>query len=58
MLDRLERMKERFQEVGQLMVQPDAMAVYEQTFTPKLSKEYADFGKSSGGLCRIHQSGG
>lgn len=26
MLDRLERMKERFQEVGQLMVQPDAMA--------------------------------
>ena len=43
MLDRLERMKERFQEVGQLMVQPDAMADMKK-FT-ELSKEYADLEK-------------
>ncbi|MGM0580021.1 MAG: peptide chain release factor 1 [Bacteroidota bacterium] len=43
MLDRLEHMKERFQEVGQLMVQPDAMADMKK-FT-ELSKEYADLEK-------------
>ncbi|WMN07724.1 peptide chain release factor 1 [Marivirga arenosa] len=43
MLDRLERMKERFQEVGQLMVQPDAMSDMKK-FT-ELSKEYAELEK-------------
>jgi peptide chain release factor 1 len=43
MLDRLQQMKDRFQEVGQLMVQPDAMADMKK-FT-ELSKEYADLEK-------------
>lgn len=43
MLDRLANMKDRFEEVGQLMVQPDAMADMKK-FT-ELSKEYADLEK-------------
>lgn len=43
MLDRLQNMKERFQEVGQLMVQPDAMSDMKK-FT-ELSKEYAELEK-------------
>lgn len=43
MLDRLAHMKDRFEEVGQLMVQPDAMADMKR-FT-ELSKEYAELEK-------------
>ncbi|GAB3329353.1 peptide chain release factor 1 [Marivirga atlantica] len=43
MIDRLEAIKDRFEEVGQLMVQPDAMADMKK-YT-ELSKEYADLEK-------------
>ncbi|MBK6267124.1 peptide chain release factor 1 [Marivirga sp. S37H4] len=43
MLDRLKHIKDRFEEVGQLMVQPDAMADMKK-FT-QLSKEYSDLEK-------------
>lgn len=43
MIDRLIAMKERFEEVGQLMVQPDAMTDMKR-YT-ELSKEYADLEK-------------
>ncbi len=43
MLDRLEHIKDRFEEVGQLMVQPDAMSDMKK-FT-ELSKEYSDLEK-------------
>ncbi|MFT6966380.1 MAG: peptide chain release factor 1, partial [Marivirga sp.] len=43
MIDKLEALKERFEEVGQLMVQPDAMSDMKR-FT-ELSKEYADLEK-------------
>ena len=40
MIDKLEAIKDRFEEVGQLIVQPDAMADMKQF--SKLSKEYKD----------------
>ncbi len=43
MLDRLKNIKDRFEEVGQLMVQPDAMSDMKK-FT-QLSKEYSDLEK-------------
>ncbi|GAA5034043.1 peptide chain release factor 1 [Marivirga lumbricoides] len=43
MLNRLEHIKDRFEEVGQLMVQPDAMTDMKK-FT-QLSKEYSDLEK-------------
>jgi peptide chain release factor 1 len=43
MIDKLEGLKERFEEVGQLMVQPDAMSDMKK-FT-ELSKEYAELEK-------------
>jgi peptide chain release factor 1 len=43
MLDRLRNIKDRFEEVGQLMVQPDAMSDMKK-FT-QLSKEYSDLEK-------------
>ena len=43
MIDKLEAIKERFEEVGQLIVQPDAMADMKQF--SKLSKEYKDLEK-------------
>lgn len=43
MIDKLEAIKDRFEEVGQLIVQPDAMADMKQF--SKLSKEYKDLEK-------------
>ena len=43
MIDKLEAIKDRFEEVGQLLVQPDAMADMKQF--SKLSKEYKDLEK-------------
>ncbi len=43
MIDKLESIKARFEEVGQLIVQPDAMADMKQF--SKLSKEYKDLEK-------------
>ncbi len=43
MINKLEAIKERFEEVGQLIVQPDAMADMKQF--SKLSKEYRDLEK-------------
>jgi len=43
MIEKLETLKARFEEVGQLMVQPDAMADMKQF--SKLSKEYKDLEK-------------
>jgi len=43
MINKLEAIKERFEEVGQLIVQPDAMADMKQF--SKLSKEYSDLEK-------------
>jgi peptide chain release factor 1 len=43
MIDKLEAIKERFEEVGQLIVQPDAMADMKKY--SKLSKEYKDLQK-------------
>lgn len=43
MIDKLEAIKHRFEEVGQLIVQPDAMADMKQF--SKLSKEYKDLEK-------------
>lgn len=43
MLDKLEAIKERFEEVGQLIIQPDAMSDMEK-YT-QLSKEYKDLEK-------------
>ena len=40
MIDKLEGIKDRFEEVGQLIVQPEAMADMKQF--SKLSKEYKD----------------
>lgn len=46
MIDKLEAIKARFEEVGQLIVQPDAMADMKQF--SKLSKEYKDLEKIVG----------
>lgn len=46
MIDKLEAIKDRFEEVGQLIVQPDAMADMKQF--SKLSKEYKDLEKIVG----------
>ncbi len=46
MLDKLEAIKARFEEVGQLIVQPDAMADMKQF--SRLSKEYKDLEKLVG----------
>jgi peptide chain release factor 1 len=43
MLDKLEAIKERFEEVGQLIIQPDAMS--DMSKYTKLSKEYKDLEK-------------
>ena len=43
MLDKLEAIKERFDEVGELIVQPDAMADMKRY--SRLSKEYKDLSK-------------
>lgn len=43
MLDKLEAIKERFEEVGQLIIQPDAMS--DMNKYTKLSKEYKDLEK-------------
>lgn len=43
MIDKLEAIKDRFEEVGQLMIQPDAMADM-KNYT-KLNKEYSDLEK-------------
>ncbi len=43
MIDKLEAIKDRFEEVGQLIVQPDAMADMKQF--SRLSKEYKDLEK-------------
>ncbi len=43
MIDKLEAIKDRFEEVGQLIVQPDAMADMKQF--SKLNKEYKDLEK-------------
>jgi peptide chain release factor 1 len=43
MIDKLEAIKDRFEEVGQLIVQPDAMA--DMKVFSKLSKEYKDLEK-------------
>lgn len=43
MIDKLEAIRDRFEEVGQLIVQPDAMADMKQF--SKLSKEYKDLEK-------------
>jgi len=43
MIDKLEAIRDRFEEVGQLIVQPDAMADMKQF--SKLSKEYKDLAK-------------
>ena len=43
MIDKLQAIKDRFEEVGQLIVQPDAMADMKQF--SKLSKEYKDLEK-------------
>jgi len=43
MIEKLEEIKERFEEVGQLMVQPDVMS--DMTNFTKLSKEYKDLEK-------------
>ena len=43
MLDKLEAIKERFEEVGQLIVQPDAMSDMKRY--SRLSKEYKDLDK-------------
>ena len=46
MIDKLEDIKDRFEEVGQLIVQPDAMSDMKQF--SKLSKEYKDLEKIVG----------
>jgi peptide chain release factor 1 len=46
MIDKLKAIKDRFEEVGQLIVQPDAMADMKQF--SKLSKEYKDLEKIVG----------
>jgi len=46
MIDKLEAIKDRFEEVGQLIVQPDAMADMKQF--SRLSKEYKDLEKIVG----------
>ena len=43
MIDKLEAIKHRFEEVGQLIVQPDAMA--DMSKYSKLNKEYKDLEK-------------
>ena len=43
MIDKLEAIAQRFEEVGQLIVQPDAMA--DMNKYSKLSKEYKDLEK-------------
>ena len=43
MIDKLEDIRDRFEEVGQLIVQPEAMADMKQF--SKLSKEYKDLEK-------------
>ena len=43
MIDKLEAIKQRFEEVGQLIVQPDAMA--DMAKFSKLNKEYSDLEK-------------
>lgn len=43
MLDKLEAIKERFEEVGQLIIQPDSMS--DMGKYTKLSKEYKDLGR-------------
>ncbi len=43
MIEKLEEIKDRFEEVGQLMVQPDVMS--DMTNFTKLSKEYSDLEK-------------
>ena len=43
MLDKLEAIKERFEEVGRLMVEPNAMS--DMKHFSKLSKEYKDLEK-------------
>ena len=43
MLDKLEAIKERFEEVGQLIIQPDAMS--DMSKYTQLSKEYKDLEK-------------
>ena len=43
MIDKLEAIRDRFEEVGQLIVQPDAMADMKQF--SRLSKEYKDLEK-------------
>ena len=43
MIDKLETLKARFEEVGQLLVQPDAMT--DMKHYSKLNKEYKDLEK-------------
>src|SRR5690606_5477412 len=43
MLDKLEAIKERFEEVGQLIIQPDSMS--DMSNYAQLSKEYRDLEK-------------